>query len=146
MGERNCRNYDVILIIIVCHSFKIVLTHANSVFLIVLYIRTAWEFCVYAVRFQGSNAKFHLRLVGPGRMLRVVPQTVLNEAQVTVLVEDSAAMDFEKSQFLTFKVNRILSRILSTWTNNEPTNVLYMLCNTDMHVSRKQWILWFNWL
>lgn len=74
-------------------------------------------------------------------MLRVVPQTVLNEAQVTVLVEDSAAMDFEKSQFLTFKVNRILSRILSTWTNNEPTNVLYMLCNTDMHVSRKQWIL-----
>uniref|UniRef100_A0A8C1S716 Cadherin-related family member 1a n=1 Tax=Cyprinus carpio TaxID=7962 RepID=A0A8C1S716_CYPCA len=52
---------------------------------------------------QGSNAKFHLRLVGPGRMLRVVPQTVLNEAQVTVLVEDSAAMDFEKSQFLTFK-------------------------------------------
>ncbi|XP_073775610.1 cadherin-related family member 1a isoform X2 [Danio rerio] len=53
---------------------------------------------------QGSNAKFNLRLVGPGRMLRVVPQTVLNEAQVTVLVEDSAAMDFEKSQFLTFKL------------------------------------------
>uniref|UniRef100_A0A672NI50 Photoreceptor cadherin n=1 Tax=Sinocyclocheilus grahami TaxID=75366 RepID=A0A672NI50_SINGR len=53
---------------------------------------------------QGTNAKFHLRLVGPGRMLRVVPQTVLNEAQVTVLVEDSAAMDFEKSQFLTFKL------------------------------------------
>lgn len=70
-------------------------------------------------------------------MLRVVPQTVLNEAQVTVLVEDSSAMDFEKSQFLTFKVNIILS----AWTNNEPTNVLYMLCNTDMHVSRKQWIL-----
>uniref|UniRef100_A0A8C1RJE8 Cadherin-related family member 1a n=1 Tax=Cyprinus carpio TaxID=7962 RepID=A0A8C1RJE8_CYPCA len=53
---------------------------------------------------QGSNAKFHLRLVGPGHMLRVVPQTVLNEAQVTILVEDSAAMDFEKSQFLTFKL------------------------------------------
>lgn len=53
---------------------------------------------------QGANAKFHLRLVGPGRMLRVVPQTVLNEAQVTVLVEDSAGIDFEKSQFLTFKV------------------------------------------
>uniref|UniRef100_A0A8C1ATG6 Cadherin-related family member 1a n=1 Tax=Cyprinus carpio carpio TaxID=630221 RepID=A0A8C1ATG6_CYPCA len=54
---------------------------------------------------QGSNAKFHLRLVGPGHMLRVVPQTVLNEAQVTILVEDSAAMDFEKSQFLTFKAS-----------------------------------------
>ncbi|XP_051945588.1 cadherin-related family member 1 isoform X2 [Xyrauchen texanus] len=53
---------------------------------------------------QGANAKFHLRLVGPGRMLRVVPQTVLNEAQVTILVEDSAAIDFEKSQFLTFKL------------------------------------------
>lgn len=88
---------------------------------------------------QGSNAKFHLRLVGPGRMLRVVPQTVLNEAQVTVLVEDSAAMDFEKSQFLTFKVNRNswelfkksvlynMSSILNIWTNNEPTDLLHML-------------------
>nr|XP_046212459.1 cadherin-related family member 1-like isoform X4 [Oncorhynchus gorbuscha] len=53
---------------------------------------------------QGSNAKFNLRLVGPGRMLRVVPQTVLNEAQVTILVEDSAAMDYEKFHFLTFKL------------------------------------------
>lgn len=54
---------------------------------------------------QGANAKFNLRLIGPGRMLRVVPQTVLNEAQVTILVEDSAAMDFEKHQFLTYKVS-----------------------------------------
>lgn len=54
--------------------------------------------------FQGANAKFNLRLVGPGRILRVVPQTVLNEAQVTILVEDSSAIDYEKSQFLTFKV------------------------------------------
>lgn len=38
-------------------------------------------------------------------MLRVVPQTVLNEAQVTILVEDSAAMDYEKYHFLTYKVN-----------------------------------------
>uniref|UniRef100_A0A673XGR6 Cadherin-related family member 1 n=1 Tax=Salmo trutta TaxID=8032 RepID=A0A673XGR6_SALTR len=53
---------------------------------------------------QGSNAKFNLILVGPGRMLRVVPQTVLNEAQVTILVEDSAAMDYEKFHFLTFKL------------------------------------------
>ncbi|XP_036430119.1 cadherin-related family member 1 isoform X3 [Colossoma macropomum] len=53
---------------------------------------------------QGANAKFNLRLVGPGRMLRVVPQTVLNEAQVTILVEDSAAIDYEKSQSLTFKL------------------------------------------
>uniref|UniRef100_A0A673CIP0 Cadherin-related family member 1 n=1 Tax=Sphaeramia orbicularis TaxID=375764 RepID=A0A673CIP0_9TELE len=53
---------------------------------------------------QGANAKFNLRLIGPGRMLRVVPQTVLNEAQVTILVEDSAAMDYEKNHFLTYKL------------------------------------------
>ncbi|XP_053088308.1 cadherin-related family member 1-like, partial [Pangasianodon hypophthalmus] len=53
---------------------------------------------------QGANAKFNLRLVGPGHMLRVVPQTVLNEAQVTLLVEDSTAIDYEKFQFLTFKI------------------------------------------
>ncbi|KAM6916735.1 cadherin-related family member 1a isoform 1-T1 [Xenentodon cancila] len=53
---------------------------------------------------QGANAKFNLRLIGPGRMLRVVPQTVLNEAQVTILVEDSAAIDYEKHHFLTYKL------------------------------------------
>ncbi|XP_060727379.1 cadherin-related family member 1 isoform X5 [Tachysurus vachellii] len=53
---------------------------------------------------QGANAKFNLRLVGPGHMLRLVPQTVLNEAQVTLLVEDSTAIDYEKFQFLTFKI------------------------------------------
>lgn len=57
---------------------------------------------------QGANAKFNLRLIGPGRMLRVVPQTVLNEAQVTILVEDSAAMDYEKHHFLTYKVGPCL--------------------------------------
>nr|XP_046212458.1 cadherin-related family member 1-like isoform X3 [Oncorhynchus gorbuscha] len=38
---------------------------------------------------QGSNAKFNLRLVGPGRMLRVVPQTVLNEAQLLAVEMDT---------------------------------------------------------
>ncbi|XP_029324567.1 cadherin-related family member 1 isoform X2 [Mus caroli] len=52
---------------------------------------------------QGANAKFNLRLVGPGGIFRVVPQTVLNEAQVTIIVENSAAIDFEKSKLLTFK-------------------------------------------
>ncbi|CDQ80675.1 unnamed protein product [Oncorhynchus mykiss] len=52
----------------------------------------------------GANAKFKLRLVGPGRVLRVVPQTVLNEAQVTVIVEDSAAIDYEKGKSLTYKL------------------------------------------
>ncbi|XP_047668085.1 cadherin-related family member 1 [Tachysurus fulvidraco] len=53
---------------------------------------------------QGANAKFNLRLVGPGHMLRLIPQTVLNEAQVTLLVEDSTAIDYEKFQFLSFKI------------------------------------------
>ncbi|KAM6964160.1 cadherin-related family member 1a-like isoform 1-T1 [Tautogolabrus adspersus] len=53
---------------------------------------------------QGANAKFKLRLVGPSRVLRVVPQTVLNEAQVTIIVEDTSGIDYEKGQTLTFKL------------------------------------------
>uniref|UniRef100_A0A8C4SUS9 Cadherin-related family member 1a n=1 Tax=Erpetoichthys calabaricus TaxID=27687 RepID=A0A8C4SUS9_ERPCA len=53
---------------------------------------------------QGANAKFNLRLVGPGGIFRVVPQTVLNEAQVTIIVENSAAIDYEKYQLLAFKL------------------------------------------
>uniref|UniRef100_A0A5F8GBE3 Cadherin-related family member 1 n=1 Tax=Monodelphis domestica TaxID=13616 RepID=A0A5F8GBE3_MONDO len=53
---------------------------------------------------QGANAKFNLRLVGAGGIFRVVPQTVLNEAQVTIIVENSAAIDFEKIKLLTFKL------------------------------------------
>lgn len=34
----------------------------------------------------------------------MVPQTVLNEAQVTIIVENSAAIDYEKFKVLTFKV------------------------------------------
>ncbi|KAG7267657.1 hypothetical protein CRUP_002025 [Coryphaenoides rupestris] len=52
---------------------------------------------------QGANAKFKLRLVGPGRVLRVVPQTVLNEAQVTIIVEDTSGIDYEKGATLSFK-------------------------------------------
>uniref|UniRef100_A0A803T3K9 Cadherin related family member 1 n=1 Tax=Anolis carolinensis TaxID=28377 RepID=A0A803T3K9_ANOCA len=52
---------------------------------------------------QGANAKFNLRLVGPGGIFRVVPQTVLNEAQVTIIVEDSGAIDYEKFQVFAFK-------------------------------------------
>lgn len=53
---------------------------------------------------QGANAKFKLRLVGLSRVLRVVPQTVLNEAQVTIIVEDASGIDYEKGQTLSFKV------------------------------------------
>ncbi|XP_068610751.1 cadherin-related family member 1a [Brachionichthys hirsutus] len=53
---------------------------------------------------QGANAKFKLRLVGPSRVLRVVPQTVLNEAQVTIIVEDASGIDYEKGPRLSFKL------------------------------------------
>nr|XP_033962845.1 cadherin-related family member 1-like isoform X3 [Pseudochaenichthys georgianus] len=53
---------------------------------------------------QGANAKFRLRLVGPSRVLRVVPQTVLNEAQVTIIVEDTSGIDYEKGSTLSFKL------------------------------------------
>ncbi|XP_034518686.1 cadherin-related family member 1 isoform X3 [Ailuropoda melanoleuca] len=59
---------------------------------------------VYELHVQGANAKFNLRLVGPGGIFRVVPMTVLNEAQVTIIVENSAAIDFEKFKVLTFKL------------------------------------------
>uniref|UniRef100_A0A8C4EF70 Photoreceptor cadherin n=1 Tax=Dicentrarchus labrax TaxID=13489 RepID=A0A8C4EF70_DICLA len=78
---------------------------------------------------QGANAKFNLRLIGPGRMLRVVPQTVLNEAQVTILVEDSAAMDYEKHNFLTYKHtyfsrNNSVPRQTLSFTSWTPTTML----------------------
>nr|KAF6277350.1 cadherin related family member 1 [Myotis myotis] len=53
---------------------------------------------------QGANAKFALRLVGLEDAFRVVPQTALKEAQVTVLAENSAAIDFEKFRVLTFQL------------------------------------------
>ncbi|XP_067828434.1 cadherin-related family member 1a [Heptranchias perlo] len=53
---------------------------------------------------QGTNAQFSLRLVGPEGIFRVIPQTVLNEAQVTIIVENSAAIDYEKLQVFTFKL------------------------------------------
>ncbi|XP_015272230.1 PREDICTED: cadherin-related family member 1, partial [Gekko japonicus] len=59
---------------------------------------------VYELKVKGANAKFNLRLVGPGGIFRVVPQTVLNEAQVTIIVENSATIDYEKFQVLSFKL------------------------------------------
>lgn len=59
---------------------------------------------------QGANAKFKLRLVGPSRVLRVVPQTVLNEAQVTIIVEDTSGIDYEKGATLSFKVRLHISQ------------------------------------
>lgn len=69
--------------------------------------------CFYS---QGANAKFNLRLVGPGGIFRVVPQTVLNEAQVTIIVENSAAIDYESFKVLTFKVLLLYRSSFSVYT------------------------------
>ncbi|XP_055517641.1 cadherin-related family member 1 isoform X1 [Leucoraja erinacea] len=53
---------------------------------------------------QGPNSQFILTLVGAGGRFRVIPQTVLSEAQVTLIVENSTAIDYEKSQMLTFQL------------------------------------------
>lgn len=88
---------------------------------------------IYAFSPQGANAKFNLRLVGPGHMMQVVPRTVLNEAQVTLLVEDSSAIDYEKSQLLTFKVIRQYYIKQNTNTNyylmDNQNKYTALLCN-----------------
>ncbi|XP_051897318.1 cadherin-related family member 1 [Pristis pectinata] len=53
---------------------------------------------------QGANAQFSLRLVGSAGIFRVIPQTILSEAQVTIIVENSTAIDYEKFQVFTFKL------------------------------------------
>ncbi|XP_078386963.1 cadherin-related family member 1a isoform X2 [Cetorhinus maximus] len=58
---------------------------------------------------QGTNAQFNLRLVGPEGIFRVIPQTVLNEAQITIIVENSAAIDYETFQVFNFKLLAIES-------------------------------------
>lgn len=45
----------------------------------------------------------------------MVPQTVLNEAQVTIIVENSAAIDYEKFKVLTFKVILLLGSSLPAY-------------------------------
>lgn len=72
-----------------------------------------YHICFYP---QGANAKFNLRLVGPGGIFRVVPQTVLNEAQVTIIVENSAAIDYESFKVLTFKVLLLSRSSFSVYT------------------------------
>lgn len=41
----------------------------------------------------------------------MVPQTVLNEAQVTIIVEDTSGIDYEKGPTLSFKVRRRVGNI-----------------------------------
>ncbi|XP_072138918.1 cadherin-related family member 1a [Mobula birostris] len=53
---------------------------------------------------QGANAQFSLTLVGDGGVFRVIPQTILSEAQVTIIVENSTAIDYEIVQVFTFEL------------------------------------------
>ncbi|KAF6107928.1 cadherin related family member 1 [Phyllostomus discolor] len=83
---------------------------------------------------QGANAKFNLRMVGPGGIFRVVPQTVLNEAQVTIIVENSAAIDFEKFKLLTFKLLAI--EVSTPEKFSSTADVLIQLLDTNDNVPK----------
>ncbi|KAM5322750.1 cadherin-related family member 1 [Glossophaga mutica] len=83
---------------------------------------------------QGANAKFNLRLVGPGGIFRVVPQTVLNEAQVTIIVENSAAIDFEKFKVLTFKLLAI--EVSTPEKFSSTADVMIQLLDTNDNVPK----------
>ncbi|XP_066883569.1 cadherin-related family member 1 isoform X2 [Kogia breviceps] len=83
---------------------------------------------------QGANAKFNLRLVGPGGMFRVVPQTVLNEAQVTIIVENSATIDFEKFKVLTFKLLAIEVSTPKKFTST--ADIVIQLLDTNDNVPK----------
>ncbi|XP_006148770.1 cadherin-related family member 1 [Tupaia chinensis] len=83
---------------------------------------------------QGANAKFNLQLVGAGGVFRVVPQTVLNEAQVTVIVENSAAIDFEKFQVLTFKLLAI--EVSTPEKFSSTADVIIQLLDTNDNVPK----------
>ncbi|XP_076980488.1 cadherin-related family member 1 isoform X2 [Tamandua tetradactyla] len=83
---------------------------------------------------QGANAKFNLRLVGPRGIFRVVPQTVLNEAQVTIIVENSAAIDFEKFKVLTFKLLAIEVNTLEKFSST--ADVVIQLQDTNDNVPK----------
>ncbi|XP_019482008.1 PREDICTED: cadherin-related family member 1 isoform X2 [Hipposideros armiger] len=83
---------------------------------------------------QGANAKFNLQLVGPGGIFRVVPQTVLNEAQVTIIVENSAAIDFEKFKVLTFKLLAI--EVNTSEKFSSTADVVIQLLDTNDNVPK----------
>ncbi|KAM5241404.1 cadherin-related family member 1 isoform 3-T3 [Hipposideros larvatus] len=83
---------------------------------------------------QGANAKFNLHLVGPGGIFRVVPQTVLNEAQVTIIVENSAAIDFEKFKVLTFKLLAI--EVNTSEKFSSTADVVIQLLDTNDNVPK----------
>lgn len=76
---------------------------------------------------QGANAKFKLRLVGPSRVLRVVPQTVLNEAQVTMIVEDASGIDYEKGATLSFKVDHCFKSPAGGISATNQPNLFFLL-------------------
>ncbi|XP_016072935.1 PREDICTED: cadherin-related family member 1 [Miniopterus natalensis] len=83
---------------------------------------------------EEANATFNLQLVGIGHVFRVVPQTVLNKAQVTIIVENSAAIDFEKFQVLTFKLLAIEANTPEKFSST--ADVVIQLLDTNDNVPK----------
>ncbi|XP_069741541.1 cadherin-related family member 1a isoform X3 [Narcine bancroftii] len=78
---------------------------------------------------QGPNAQFNLRSVGTGGIFRVIPQTVLGEAQVTIIVENSTAIDYEKFPMFTFKLLAVESDTPEQF--NSTANIIIHILDTN---------------
>ncbi|XP_078055432.1 cadherin-related family member 1a [Mustelus asterias] len=83
---------------------------------------------------QGTNAQFNLRLLGPEGIFRVIPQTVLNEAQVTIIVENSTAIDYEKFQVFNFKLLAVESDTPEKFSST--ADIIIQLVDTNDNVPK----------
>ncbi|XP_067876419.1 cadherin-related family member 1a [Heterodontus francisci] len=83
---------------------------------------------------QGTNAQFDLRLMGPEGIFRVIPQTVLNEAQVTIIVENSAAIDYEMFQVFTFKLLAVESDTPERFSST--ADIIIQLVDTNDNIPK----------
>ncbi|XP_041032375.1 cadherin-related family member 1 [Carcharodon carcharias] len=83
---------------------------------------------------QGTNAQFNLRLEGPEGIFRVIPQTVLNEAQITIIVENSAAIDYETFQVFNFKLLAIESDTPEKFSST--ADIIIQLVDTNDNIPK----------
>ncbi|XP_048419205.2 cadherin-related family member 1 isoform X2 [Stegostoma tigrinum] len=83
---------------------------------------------------QGTNAQFNLRLEGPEGIFRVIPQVVINEAQVTIIVENSAAIDYEMIQVFNFKLLAIESDTPEMFSST--ADIIIQLLDTNDNIPK----------
>ncbi|GCC26503.1 hypothetical protein chiPu_0004920 [Chiloscyllium punctatum] len=83
---------------------------------------------------QGTNAQFNLRLEGPDGIFRIIPQIVINEAQVTIIVENSTAIDYEIIQLFSFKLLAIESDTPEKFSST--ADIIIQLLDTNDNIPK----------